>query len=252
MVPKDGDRSILHIWRIPLQVRADRIENLGKVLSQEERERASRFVTQRLSTRFSVCRAAVRVVLADYMSVIPRKVQFFHTDKGKPYVKGTGTGRELRFNVSHSEDVAVLGITWQREIGIDVEAKREIGHVEQLVDRCLGPLEKKAFRRRERASTSDLFLRYWTHKEAYLKAIGEGLQIPMSSVEFDLEAEGSGRLLSCPATNPRSRQMVVADFNPGDGYYGAFAVEGQEPITVRLFDWSEQIDSLAGEGTETN
>lgn len=237
----DPDRwgeGCVQVWRVSLRAEPNQMERVQAVLSSEERERAEGFATERLTTRFTLCRAWVRIILAEYLAAPPQELQFRHTRFGKPYLIDDGHEARLKFNVSHSEELAVLAVSWDQEVGVDVETIRPIMHLDQMARRCLGPREIQAYHAAEGADRSELFLRYWTHKEAYLKATGMGLQIPLESVEFDVGGKGPKRVLCHPdGVDERFTDTHVIDFCPGPGYCGALAVCGTADLQIHYWDW---------------
>lgn len=231
------DRDV-HLWQISLCVRPDEIPRLRCTLSSQEQHRAARFATDRLTRRFVVCRAATRSILADYAGQDAGQLEFSHTQYGKPALIGPDATALVRFNVSHSADLAVLAVAWQREIGVDVEAIKPIMHMDQMVQRCLSPAEQRAFQNNKGANPTKLFLTYWTHKEAYLKAIGMGLQIPLSAIEFDLHEQGQSRITGLPPGQAgETGDFQVLQLGLGDGYRGALVAQGAGPVEIRYTHW---------------
>lgn len=144
----------------------------GEYLTDEERERSLRYRSRAAAERYVVTRSLVRLVLADRLGRAPRDVPVNRTDTGKPIVTGG-----VHFNVSHSGDLILLGVSDQRDIGIDVERRRSIPRVGALVRRWLDPVERDEVARLVRGGStdSDAFLRVWSVKEARLKALGVGI-----------------------------------------------------------------------------
>jgi 4'-phosphopantetheinyl transferase len=230
--------SVIHLWRVSLRAEADRVAQLLGLLSHDEQKRALRLVTRQLACRFTICRAAVRTILADYLSLGPSDVTFLHGPRGKPYLRSAGDENKLMFNVSHSGDLALVAVAMDREVGVDVEQIRPIRHVRNLVDRCLGRSERRAFLARDEADRVKLFLRYWTHKEAYLKALGEGLRIPLADVQFDVSTRGPKTALElADRGRPIRNNVYVEELCPQDGFCGAVAVEGAPAGQVRWWSW---------------
>jgi 4'-phosphopantetheinyl transferase len=144
----------------------------GEYLTDEERERLLRYRSRAAAERYVVTRSLVRLVLADRLGRAPRDVPVNRTDTGKPIVTGG-----VHFNVSHSGDLILLGVSDQRDIGVDVERRRSIPRVGALVRRWLDPVERDEVARlvRDGSTDSDAFLRVWSVKEARLKALGVGI-----------------------------------------------------------------------------
>lgn len=160
------------IWFARVGEHAAEVNRLaGALLTAEEREKLSAYRTRDTAERFVVTRALVRCVLADRLGVAPTDVPIRQTGTGKPIVEG------VHFNVSHSGDLVLLAASAEREVGIDLERRRDIHRVEALVQRWLTPEEREDVGRRiaNGAAPSEAFLRVWSFKEARLKALGVGI-----------------------------------------------------------------------------
>ena len=144
----------------------------AEYLTDDERDRLLRYRSRAAAERYVVTRSLVRLVLADRLGRAPRDVAVNRTDTGKPIVTGG-----VHYNVSHSGDLILLGLSSQRDIGVDVERRRSIPRVDALVRRWLAPVEQADVARlmRDGSTDSDAFLRVWSVKEARLKALGVGI-----------------------------------------------------------------------------
>jgi 4'-phosphopantetheinyl transferase len=240
----------IHLWRISLDVSPEQLDRLHGMLSSSERERSRRFVIERLSRRFIVGRAATRWILARYTGQDASELQFDHGPHGKPALVGADAEQRVRFNVSHSADEAIVAVAWHREVGVDVEAIRQIMHLDRMIQKCLGPGEQQSLLPHGGANRLKGFLRHWTHKEAYLKAIGAGLRIPLGAVQFDLRQAGRSRIVRTPDC-PEARASVhqAVELCVGDGYVGALVAQGPDPPEIRYMDWQVnqgRIDTTRG------
>lgn len=196
-----------------------------QVLSAEEQERATRFVFDLHRNRYIACRSVLRCLLGRYLQVPPAEVVFAYTHYGKPEL----TGSPIRFNVSHSEDRALIALTLDDAVGVDVEKLRP-------VEDCLG-LAERFFSEPERARLASLpeeqhneaFLNCWTRKEAFIKAVGEGLSHPLDTFEVTLVPGQPARLVSVAGLKDPQRHWSMIDLAPGPGLVGACAV-GREGV----------------------
>ncbi|WP_017660318.1 4'-phosphopantetheinyl transferase family protein [Baaleninema simplex] len=168
------------LWCVALDAENFPNDRTWDILSETERERASRYRFARDRRRFVLARSALRWLLGDYLDIPPQTIQFEYGDRGKPFLNGT----PLAFNVSHSEDLALIAVTWNRAIGVDLEYKRQIDST-ALAERFFSPREVAALNEIAEHQRDDAFFNYWTCKEAYLKATGEGLA-GLSRVEVTL------------------------------------------------------------------
>jgi 4'-phosphopantetheinyl transferase len=175
--------------------------------------------------RFIVCRAILRGILAQYMDIEPAQIEFCYGRHGKPVLAAAFQNRELRFNVSHSHEIALFAFTRQREIGVDIERIRPLSDVKQIVERYFSYRERKMFRSLPTAQRFPTFFTWWTCKEAYLKALGEGLAYPLDQVDVSMVTEKSASPVCIVGDQP-AIGWSVRSFSTVPGYAAAFAVEG--------------------------
>jgi 4'-phosphopantetheinyl transferase len=177
------------------------------VLSGDELARASRFVFDVDRNRYLAGRLALRHLLGRYLERDPSDVRFAYSSYGKPELPG----ETLRFNVAHSDDLAIIGLTEQHRLGVDVERIRDLEDIDGLASTVFSPRELDVFRALPGASKTRGFFNCWTRKEAFVKAVGTGLTHPL-----DLEVEGS---------SARAAAWSLFDVTPMNGWVGAVAVE---------------------------
>src|SRR5262249_40768520 len=147
------------------------------VLNEEERARGMRFIRPRDRRRFVICRGSVRMILAGYLGISSREIEFRTGPGGKPGLVVAGGSSEAsawRFNVSHSDDMALLAVGRGRELGVDLERLRSIREAERIVESYFTAAELAQFAGLDPSDRTAAFLRGWTRKEAILKAKGVG------------------------------------------------------------------------------
>jgi 4'-phosphopantetheinyl transferase len=175
----------VHLWTQPLDLTAHEVQRFCELLSDDERMRAARFHFERHRDRFIVARGRLREILGGYLNTDPKRIVFRYGEKEKPETTG------LKFNLSHSGGLAVYATTRDREIGVDVEEIRtEIAH-ERIPARFFCSNEVTSIRTTPAEEQALAFFRCWTRKEAYIKALGVGLSIPLNS--FDVSSGSIGR-----------------------------------------------------------
>ncbi len=172
--------SGVDIWKIPLDIPETEVRDRRLLLSPQECERADRYRFDRHRHYFITARATLRQILSRYVDLAPEKICFEVGDRGKPFLPHSC----VRFNVSHSGNVAVVAIAIDREVGIDIEQVRSV-EVEQLARRFFSHNEYAAICDLEASDRLAAFFAYWTCKEAYLKGTGEGLR-GLSDIEICL------------------------------------------------------------------
>jgi 4'-phosphopantetheinyl transferase len=144
-----------------------------ELLSEDERGRAARFRFDMHRRRFVACRALLRRRLAEELGTAPRDVSFQYGPFGKPALASESA---LRFNVSHSDRYALLGLARGRDLGLDIERVRALDDLDRLAETVFSAAEREELSRVPTWSRSEAFFNGWTRKEAYIKARGDGLQ----------------------------------------------------------------------------
>jgi 4'-phosphopantetheinyl transferase len=173
----------VHIWSAALDDDA-RAEACRPVLSGDEHARADRFAFEHLTRRYIIAHGFLRDVLGRYLGAPAADVPFATGEHGKPCVPGA----ELQFNLSHSGDLAVCAVTLGRAVGVDVEFIRPVEELDAIVGRFFAAGE--GARIRAAADRERAFFECWTRKEAYIKAVGGGFSIPLTSFDTSLDVPG--------------------------------------------------------------
>lgn len=216
----------VHIWISSLDCPEPCLSSYASVLAADERERADRFYFERDRRHFIAARGILRTLLGRYLGERPEGVQLCYGARGKPAVAGPGRSCRARFNVSHSHGFALFAFTLDREIGVDLERIRPLTDISHIVNRYFSSHESTAFHTIPQFGGRDVFFRYWTCKEAFLKAKGDGLAYPLDQVEVELIPGGGARLLSIDGDRREASRWSLREFVPVPGYAGALAVEG--------------------------
>ena len=165
---------------------ASRVGEYLRLLTPDEHARMERFVFEADRHRFLLTRALVRTMLSSYASVAPNAWRFVTNDYGRPEVLDRPAGvPDLRFNVSHTDGLIACAVTVAREVGVDVEhVGRHLTH--DVAARFFAPREVADLRTHPLADQQRVFFDYWTLKEAYIKARGFGLALPLAAFAFHL------------------------------------------------------------------
>jgi 4'-phosphopantetheinyl transferase len=182
-------QDCVQVWRV--STARNGLERFAEVLSPDERARADRFHFERDRRSFVVCRGTLRRLLASYTGEDATAIRFDVGLHGKPSLSNEIKG-DLRFNVSHSGELALLAFSRHQEIGVDVEFKRPDVDFLGLGETSFSRLEQTALSACAPADRANLFYEYWTCKEAFIKADGRGLSIPLD--QFSVTARGKQRL----------------------------------------------------------
>ena len=212
-----------------LDAHAARLGAMRATFSPREEQRFRSFATDELRARWGAGRGVLREVLGHALGRHPSEIEFRYGAHGKPEVPGT----PLRFNISHSGALAVIAVALA-EVGVDVELPR-VRRSDDIARRFYAPGEIQwMFAAPDAASRADLFFRFWTCKEAFLKATGEGLSRSTRSYEIALAPP---RLLWAQGIADAALRYSVHPLDVGDPYRAALVVE-QQQITLRFHVWS--------------
>jgi 4'-phosphopantetheinyl transferase len=194
---------------------------LAQCLSDDERFRARRFVFERDRYRFVVGRAHLRKFLASRLGIQPDAVEFVYGRHGKPALSRRFAASELHFNVAHSEDVAVYAFSRKREIGVDVEAVREMKDADEIASRFFSQSEYDTYRALDRYEKAFGFFSCWTRKEAFIKAIGDGLCFPLDCFDVSLTPGVPATILRIGDSPGVDCGWSLESFSPVPGFIGA-------------------------------
>jgi len=215
----------LHVWRTDLDEPIETVRRLERVLSPDERQRAGRFLCSSDSCRFVVARSFVREVLGTYLNVAAGEVQFAAGPHGKPSLRIKPGMESVEFNLSHSDSIALLAISHQ-PVGIDVERVRQDPEHDSIAQQFFSPAEVCEYYRYQKADRPRAFTRFWTRKEAYIKATGQGLTIPLRSFTVSSTPQN----LSLPLVNRAlcsASMWKMCGIDVGPGFEAAIVYQGE-------------------------
>lgn len=239
----DGDE--VHVWRAALARTPPEVEALKGLLSEDELRRAGRFHFPRDRSNFVVARGTLREILSLYVGLPPALLRFDYNAFGKPELTRAHAGTRVRFNLSHAGGLALYAVAGGREVGVDVEAVRESVPCEELAANFFSPREVAALLALPARDRRRAFFECWTRKEAYIKARGEGLSLPLDSFDVSL-TPGEPAALLRTGEGREAAGWTLRELTPGDGYAAAVAVEG---VGWRLRCWRWPRDEGAPGGS---
>jgi 4'-phosphopantetheinyl transferase len=216
----------VHVWRATLDQTPSQIQSFRHNLAADEQARAGRFYFARDREYFIVARGVLRAILGGYLKRAPESISFCYSSHGKPALAGESDGDAIRFNVSHSHGTALYAVTRGREVGIDVERIRFNLAVAEIAERFFSRQEVAMLQTLPTEEQREAFFYCWTRKEAYIKARGEGLSLPLDQIDVSL---APGKPDAVPGTQPDSSEASrwsLQELAPAPGYVAALAVEG--------------------------
>jgi 4'-phosphopantetheinyl transferase len=220
MLPADE----VHLWRVDLANVARREQKWEEILSADERARAARFRFSRERQYFTATRSLLRTILGGYLDSDPKALRFQYSEKEKPLL--TQSPNHVEFNVSHSGDVALLAFARGRDVGVDVEQLREDFDHKAIARRFFSEQEQVQLTALAPADRYHGFFRCWTRKEAYIKARGTGLSLPLRHFDVSLKPRDLNALLATRPDSGEASQWVLQEVSAGEGYVAALCVRG--------------------------
>lgn len=225
----------IHIWRSHIQ-KCD-LAVLKPILASDETTRAERFYFAKDRDAYIACRGTLRSLLGKYLNLPPSLLKFHYSSYGKPSLAEQDNKivrKPIQFNLSHSNEFSLFGFTLDREIGIDVEFIRPKVVEEEIAERFFSPLETQALRSLPHEQQVEAFFRCWTRKEAFIKARGDGLSLPLDQFDVTLGPDEPAALLRTAFDPEEASRWSLYHLNVEEGYSAAVAVEGSSH-TVKLF-----------------
>jgi 4'-phosphopantetheinyl transferase len=214
------------VWSVRLTRSDQELTILEQTLSFNERARADRFRFERDRSRFIAARANLRMILSRYIGIDPRSLAFSYGPHGKPALAQPIEAGALKFNLSHSGELALVAVTQDRDVGVDLEEMRFIEDADKIAEQFFSPRENETLRALSGAEKLEAFFHCWTRKEAYLKATGDGLARPTRSFDVTLAPDEPARLVNVEGQSLEASRWSLVGLVPARGYVGAVAVQG--------------------------
>jgi len=214
----------VHVWRQRLDCAPASVEAFKCLLSNEERYRAERFRFQDGRTEYIVSRGTLRVLLAAYQGTAADQLQFAYSEFGRPRLADNGP-KTIEFNISHSSGLALLAFARHRRIGIDIEAVRTNFDPTEIAENYFSQSERTTLRDLPPDLRHQAFFRCWTRKEAFIKALGEGLSHPLDAFDVSLAPGETASLIATRPNNLEAAHWMLGDVAVPDGYLAALAFE---------------------------
>ncbi len=221
------------VWRARLDLPQDILNKLETTLSAEERERAALFHFPADCNRFIASHGALRDVLARYLHCKPEQPAFSANEYGKPALKDY----DLEFNLSHSGDFALIAITRGRKVGVDVERIRSGISSPVIAQQYFSKAEFAELDSLPAKQKETAFFTCWTRKEAYIKAQGLGLSLPLQSFDVSLRPNEPAALRATRPDSEEAARWTLFPLKTDASYESTVAMEGKEQ-KLQLWDWN--------------
>jgi 4'-phosphopantetheinyl transferase len=234
-LPPPADLSLpdgeVHVWRASLDLSASRVLRLRRALTADELRRVARFHFQEGRDRFIVARGLLRTILGRYLGLEPGRLRFSYGPFGRPALvppSGLPGQWALDFNLSHSGDLALFAFARGRKVGVDVERISGDLDWEPMAERFFSPRESAVLRALPPGVRREAFFTCWTRKEAFVKARGEGLSLPLDRFDVSVVPGEPAALLATQDDSEEASRWTLRDLSPGPGYAAALVAEGHD------------------------
>jgi len=225
----------VHIWCADLELDECFQSSFLKFLSADEKARAQEFRFAEDSRNFIVARGILRSLIGKYLDINPTEISFQYSKFGKPSIAGNNF---LQFNISHSQNIALLAFTNKFNIGVDVEFVNPNIEIKDIAERFFSTNEiMNLFGLPEKEQALGFF-NCWTRKEAFIKAVGEGLSFPLNNFEVSLEPNQQAKLLATHWDPKAVSKWSMHSILPGANFVGCLVIEGLVQ-KVKFWNWQK-------------
>jgi 4'-phosphopantetheinyl transferase len=238
----------VHVWRANLDQPQRLFARLTQLLSAEERARADRFHFEVDRKRCILARGILRLLLGDCLGTPAERLQFRYSEFGKPSLASESA--PVEFNVSHSGDLVLVALGRGRALGVDVERIRIDVATEEIAARYFSVNECRDFATVAPDLRCAAFFACWTRKEAYIKARGDGLSLPLEQFDVAFLPGHAARLIATRHEPGEVHRWTLRGLEAGCGYKAALAVEGAD-WQMRCWEWPTGAEhAVLGDGGE--
>jgi 4'-phosphopantetheinyl transferase len=233
---------VIEIWILPTENSDVACAKFERLLAPDEKARAERFRFDLLRKSFITTRGALRCLLGRYLSLPPADLEFRYGSKGKPTL---APAMEIDFNATHSGDLAAFAFTIGCQIGIDLEQVHPLAEMQDIASRFFCPEEAADLASLPPDERETAFFRCWTRKEAYIKAIGDGLSAPLDTFRVTLHSNEPARFLHLAHDTNAAKAWTLHDLSLASGYAAALAYHDVErPLSLfKVADPEELFDT---------
>ena len=234
------DLGEIHVWRVSLAQTESCLQSLQQTLSTDERTKADRFRFPKDRSQFIVSRGALRAILSRYLNISSHILRFDYNPYGKPSLIVAQGGNTLRFNLSHSRGMALIALTKNRDIGVDIEGINPNFSCLEIAEKFFSPLENSVLGSLPEHLQATAFFTCWTRKEAYIKAVGKGLSIPLNQFDVSLAPGEPAALLNVEGNPEEVSKWSLIELFPSSDMVAAVAVAG-DCSKLHCWGWTREF-----------
>lgn len=222
-----------HVWRADLELNQCFQSSFLELLSPDEKKRAQKFRFAKDCRNFIAARGILRLLIGKYLELKPTEISFQYSKFGKP---GIANNNDLQFNLSHSQNMALFAFTKKFQVGIDVEWVNPAIEAKDIAANFFSANEVRKLLLLPEQQQALGFFNCWTRKEAFIKAVGEGLSFPLHKFEVSLEPDKPAKLLATDWDPKAVSTWSIYSISPGANLIGSLAIEGLVE-KVKFWNW---------------
>lgn len=218
-------RNEIHVCHLRLGMNQSAVEKPRNLLAPDELDRARRFRFDDNRNDYIACRDALRLLLGHYLHVTPQELRFNYSEYGRPSLIGSDPAETVEFNLSHTAGAALLAFARGRRIGIDIERVRRDFSTAEIAERFFSLNERMVLRGLPQEQRHQAFFECWTRKEAFIKALGEGLSHPLDQFDVSLTPGKPAALLATRPDAGQARRWLMWNLQVPGEYAAALVAE---------------------------
>jgi 4'-phosphopantetheinyl transferase len=238
-LPEFQTDKLIHILCVASSAR------FQSLLSSDELVRANKFRFQKDRNLYSTAHGFLRLLLGSYLKCEPGALEFGVNAYGKPFLMNRDIPNSIHFNLSHSCNYVAYAFNQTYEIGIDIEEMRPDFATQKIAEQFFSDHEVSVFKTLSESDRVEAFYNCWTRKEAFIKAVGEGLSYPLRDFDVSLKPGESAELLRIRTDAGEAFRWTLQDIPVAAGYKAAFAVRTKD-LEVKIYDQEAIASILSG------
>jgi 4'-phosphopantetheinyl transferase len=228
----------IHVWEYNIVPDTYLAEKLLNSLSVQEKSKIKNIKISEVKHRSIISKFITKSIISKYLGKYIDEVVFDYNKFGKPSLSADINSINLKFNISHSGDIGILAISREKLIGIDVEQLNYLDDIEDIINNYFSDYEISLLNDSKNSNRIELFYKIWTGKEAFIKAIGQGLTFPLKNISFGFDSQ-SGIILKYIEEYPASStEWKIYNFVPQENYTSTLAVN-MESFILKRFKWNQ-------------
>ncbi len=212
--------QVIHLWQGDIVGDETKYPNFWDILDQNEQQHAQAISNRNLRLNYVETHARLRILLADVVNAKPEQLCILRTEQGKPYLADYP---ELAFNLSHTANKFVVAYAYDHELGVDIEACKPRANLAALVEKCLAEEEQKYWLQLPELQQTEAFYRFWTRKEAFVKAVGRGIALGLNQCVVD--PENQNQFLRIPKGYGQTGDWLIQEIIMAAPFCGAIAAK---------------------------